>query len=124
MHTVCQLLIYRLLHMATSNGSIKCHILYITLDASRAPPRQAHKEILEEELAKDDHAQNMLSVCQRIAMIVRHALNTRDFEEENSRMDVLQVILLGEMVALGFTRQKRNMGIRYTQQFIFLYIGN
>lgn len=46
----------------------------MTQDVAWAPPRYANHDILEEKWAKDDHTTDLLSVCQRITMIVRYVI--------------------------------------------------
>lgn len=64
------------------------------LDTAGTPPKPTHQDILKEELARDDHAQNPVSVCQHIATIARDAIERGDFEEGSSSMAAVHAILL------------------------------
>lgn len=52
----------------------------MTPDAHGRPPRPAHEEILENEQARDDHAINVLSICQTIMRITYEGIKSGRFE--------------------------------------------
>lgn len=67
----------------------------MTQDVTGAPPRPAHHDILEEEQARDDHTQDVLSAYRRIMTLVRDVLERGDFEEGSSRMETSHAIFVG-----------------------------
>ena len=47
----------------------------MTPDGEWRPPRPAHKKLLENERAEDDHAIDLVHICQRIIQLWREALD-------------------------------------------------
>ena len=49
--------------------------LIMTLDGLGHPPRPAHEELLENQQADDDHATDLLSICQSTHLLGHKTLN-------------------------------------------------
>src|SRR3954466_481488 len=89
----------------------------LTPDAPGAP-RPAHKKILENQQAEDDHAIDLLPICQRIEMLGRDALDRGVIHQGGPKaVAVMEIIVADAGCAAGYRRQRRAQGerVRHTQ---------
>src|SRR4051812_32379891 len=81
-------------------------------------PRPAHEEILENQQAEDDHAIDLLPICQRITMLGRDALDRGVVLQGGpDAVAVMETIVTDAGRAAGYMRQRRAQGerVRHTQ---------
>ena len=76
----------------------------------------------EKEQAKDDHAQDVLPVCQRNATITRDAIERGYLEEGNFCMVIVHVILVEAQNGLQYKEHMRNKGLNiHNNLFVFVF---
>lgn len=91
-------------------------------DVVEAPPRLTYQDILKEERVMDDHVQDMLPICQRIARLARDFIETREFKEGCFGMATLQIILAEAQNDVQYRRKMRNKGLDiHTSSFLLLF---
>ncbi|XP_058780319.1 uncharacterized protein LOC131653945 [Vicia villosa] len=97
----------------------------MTPDAPGDPPMPAHEEILEKQHAEDDHATELLPVCQRIQMLGQDALDRSIIEQGGPEaVSIVERMVSDTAGATVYRRQRRSHGVRvrHTQQQLPIYV--
>src|SRR3954462_5898147 len=72
-------------------------------------PRPAHEEILENQQAEDDHAIDLMSICQRIEMLGRDALDRGIVDQGGAEaVAMMERIVTDAGRAAAYRRQRRS----------------
>ncbi|XP_058733500.1 uncharacterized protein LOC131605122 [Vicia villosa] len=78
--------------------------------------RPAHEEILGNQQTEDDHATDLLPICQRIHMIGQDALNRGIIEQDSPEaVAVVERMASDAAGAAAYRRQRRSQGVRIRQ---------
>src|SRR4051812_30734789 len=86
---------------------------WLTPDAPRDPSRPAHEEIWENQQADDDHANDLLPLCQRIQMLGQEAIDKDIIEQGGPEAIAIMERMVSDAAdATAYRRQRRSQGVR------------
>src|SRR4051812_3039930 len=84
----------------------------MTPDAPGAP-RPTYEEILENQQAEDDHATDLRSICQRIQMLLRDALDRSIIAHDSLEAVAVVERMIGDACGTtAYTRKRRSQDVR------------
>ena len=86
---------------------------YMTLEDEGHLPKSAHEELLENKQAEDNHAIDLLPICQRISQIRQEAWDDDVVHEDGSNaVAVVERMFAKAERATRYDRQRRARGVR------------